>query len=63
MVDDICEPLMEQISAKNPLVTIFGKGKGSGAGLLIFILGLAGMAICLIFGRILKKYKHQDITG
>ena len=60
MVDVICEPFMEHISNESIMVTMFGFGKGSGAGLMIFILGILGMVICLIFGRILKKYKYHE---
>ncbi|NLX75937.1 MAG: MFS transporter [Clostridiaceae bacterium] len=60
MVDAVCEPLMERVSAESIMVTMFGQGKGSGAGMMIFILGLLGMAICLIFGRILRKYKYHE---
>lgn len=62
MIDVICEPLMERISTESILAAMFGVGKGSGAGLMIFILGLTGMTICLIFGRILKKYKYQEMV-
>jgi hypothetical protein len=60
MVDAICEPLMERISAENVLAAMFGLGKGSGAGMVIFILGLLGLTICLVFGGILRKYKYQE---
>ncbi len=62
MVDVICEPLMERVSAESILAAMFGLGKGSGAGMMIFILGLLGMAICLVFGRILRKYKYQELV-
>lgn len=60
MVDVICEPFMERIPTNSILVTMFGEGKGSGAGMVIFFLGLLGMVICLIFGRILRKYKYHE---
>jgi len=60
MVDVICEPFMEQIPGESIMASMFGMGKGSGAGLMIFILGILGMVICLIFGRILKKYKYHE---
>jgi len=60
MVDVICEPFMERISTQSIMVTMFGLGKGSGAGMMIFILGLLGMTICLVFGRILKKYNYHE---
>jgi hypothetical protein len=27
---------------------------------MIFMLGLIGMVICLVFGRILKKYHYHE---
>ena len=60
MVDVVCEPIMESISKESILVTMFGCGKGSGAGMMIFILGILGMTICLSFGAILKKYKYKE---
>lgn len=60
MVDVICEPLMERVSEESVLSSMFGIGKGSGAGMMIFILGLSGMMICLIFKKILSKHKYQE---
>ena len=40
--------------------TLFGSGKGSGAALMMFILGAAGVIMCLVFGRKLKQYKYTD---
>jgi len=51
---------MECISTGSIMATMFGMGKGSGAGMMIFILGLLGMMICLVFGRILKKYNYHE---
>ena len=60
MIDEICEPFMEHVSAESMIVAMFGMGKGSGAGMMIFILGLSGMTLCLVFWRILKKCKYQE---
>jgi len=60
MVDKVCEPIMETVSPNNFLVTLFGSGKGSGSAMMMFILGVAGTLICLMFGQILKKYKYED---
>lgn len=62
MVDVICEPFMESFSKESILAIMFGTGKGSGAGMMIFILGLLGLAICLLFGGILKKYKYNELV-
>jgi DHA3 family macrolide efflux protein-like MFS transporter len=62
MVDRVYEPFMESIPKESILVTMFGHGKGSGAGMMIFILGLLGMMICLFFGRMLKKYKYEELV-
>ena len=60
MVDNICEPFMEAHSSVKFLTALFGSGKGSGAALMMFILGLAGTAMCLISGQRLKKYKYTE---
>ncbi|MBR6443144.1 MAG: MFS transporter [Clostridia bacterium] len=58
MVDNLCEPFM---SGRNGLWSfLFGSGKGSGAALAMFILGVAGVAICLAFGHKLSKYHYSD---
>jgi DHA3 family macrolide efflux protein-like MFS transporter len=61
MIDVVCEPFMESVSKESILAIMFGIGKGSGAGMMIFILGLLGMAICLVFGGILRKYKYKGV--
>lgn len=58
MVDEVCEPLMS--GSGMILRFLFGTGKGSGAALMLFILGVLGTLMCLIFGNILRKYKYSD---
>ena len=60
MVDDVCEPLMSVYGDLPLLKTLFGKGKGSGAALMMFILGIGGILVCLIAGRKLKKYQYNE---
>jgi len=60
MVDVICEPLMAEAKNTSLAAAMFGSGKGSGAAMMIFILGIMGMTICLIFGKILKKYEYRE---
>lgn len=60
MVDRVCEPVMASDLAEGMLGILFGSGKGSGAAMMMFVLGILGTAICLIFGHILKKYTFTD---
>lgn len=59
LVDRVCEPLM----AADPggfLARLFGQGPGSGAALMMFLLGVAGVAVCVGFGRVLRKYEYKE---
>lgn len=56
-VDEICEPVMSAASADGILTAWFGSGKGSGAAMMMFILGIIGIAVCLYFRRILRRYQ------
>ncbi|HOK44204.1 MAG TPA: MFS transporter, partial [Thermoclostridium caenicola] len=62
MVDVVCEPFMERVSTESIFTAMFGSGKGSGSGMLIFLLGILGMTVCLIFGVILRKYKYHEVV-
>lgn len=59
MVDHICEPFMEVYGDASLLTTLFGSGKGSGAALMMLILGISGSFLCLITSRKLKKYSYR----
>lgn len=61
-VDKFFEPLMASQPADSVLVSFFGESKGSGAALLFFVIGVAGVLVCLIFNRMLKKYKWSEKT-
>ncbi len=58
MVDEVCEPIMKRAVEGGLLQNLFGQSKGSGAAMVMFIIGVVGTAICLIFRKILKKYKY-----
>lgn len=60
MVDHVCEPFMGAYGDLSILKTLFGMGKGSGAALMMFILGVSGSLVCVITGRKLKKYQYQE---
>ena len=48
-MDRVFEPLMAARPPQSLLARIFGVDKGSGTALLFLILGLIGVATCLIF--------------
>lgn len=60
MVDQFCEPVMAASPEQGMLVRLFGTGKGSGAAMMMFILGVLGVVICLGFGRILRRYRYTE---
>ena len=60
MVDYVCEPFMRAYEHLPLLERLFGSGKGSGAGLMIFLLGILGGVICILTGRKLKNYHYQE---
>lgn len=60
MVDKVCEPVMSSYGDLSVLKTLFGTGRGSGAALMMFILGVSGSLICIITGRKLKKYQYNE---
>ena len=60
MVDHFCEPVMAASPAQGMLVRLFGEGKGSGAAMMMFILGVLGVVICLGFRRILRRYRYTE---
>lgn len=60
LVDKVFEPLMSRQNPDNFLTLLFGKGSGSGAAFLFFVIGFAGVLVCLIFSIILKKYNWSE---
>ncbi len=60
MVDQVCEPFMNTYGELPILKMLFGTGKGSGAALMMLILGVVGSSFCLITGRKLKKYQYDE---
>lgn len=58
LVDSVFEPFMERMQL--PLLNLlFGKGKGSGAALLFFVIGIAGVAVCVLFSKV-KAFKELE---
>ena len=60
LVDHVCEPFMKRHGYREILTILFGSGKGSGAALMMFVLGIVGSSMCLVTGRKLKKYHYCE---
>ncbi|MCM1244522.1 MAG: MFS transporter [Roseburia sp.] len=60
LVDKVFEPLMAAYPANGMASLFFGTGKGSGAAMLFFAIGIAGVLICLIFSARLRRYKWNE---
>lgn len=59
LVDKVFEPFMAR-NTRGFLTNLFGEEKGSGAAMLFFVIGIAGVMICLIFRRV-KAIKEIDM--
>lgn len=57
-VDQVCEPFMAGTAPESVFRMWFGSGKGSGAAMMMFLLGVMGVAVCLCFRGRLRKYKY-----
>lgn len=60
MVDEIFEPFMGHRGSNEIWTFLFGQGKGSGAAMTLFLLGVMGSAFCLIMGRKLRRYQYCE---
>lgn len=60
MVDQVCEPFMKNHGESEMLKMLFGTGKGSGAAMMMFMLGIAGTLLCILMGNRLKKYHYHE---
>lgn len=58
LVDRVCEPLMARASGLPAL--LLGTGHGSGAALVMLVLGVSGVALCLAFRRVLRGYRFPS---
>ncbi len=56
LIDEVFEPLMLSQSTNTLFIQLFGSGKGSGAAMLFFIIGIAGVAVCSFFSFVLRKF-------
>ena len=59
LTDEVFEPFMSNNTSAF-LTALFGEGKGSGAAMLFFVMGITGILICIVFSAGLSKYKWID---
>ena len=62
-VDWFFEPLMQRCGNIRWLTALFGSRKGSGAAMMMGVLGLLGILLCLAAGKRLRKYHYCDGDG
>ena len=60
MVDSVFEPFMARYETVETLTFLFGSGKGSGAAVVMFVLGVAGTIHCLVWGHRMKQFHYSD---
>lgn len=63
LIDKVFEPLMSKQVAGSFLLTIFGSGKGSGAALFFFVIGITGALSCLPFRFDRHLWKIEEISS
>lgn len=65
MVDQVFEPFVAKQAPNALLDFLFGSGKGSGAAFLFAVIGLIGVATCLIFGkdRAIWSLEQEELTN
>ena len=59
LTDNVFEPFMER-HASALLNALFGQGKGSGAAMLFFVIGVVGVMVCLVFSALLSKHNWSE---
>lgn len=60
LVDSVFEPFISAQPESGFWVRIFGSSKGSGAAMLFAVIGVVGVAVCLVFGALLRKHKWSE---
>lgn len=60
LTDQVFEPFISSQPQGSVITQIFGSEKGSGAAMLFAVIGVAGVAVCVIFSLLLRKYKWKD---
>lgn len=60
LTDQVFEPLAAAQRAGSLWGRLFGVGKGAGAAMLFFVLGVAGILVCAGFSLLLRNYKWRE---
>ena len=59
LTDKVFEPFMAD-NTSGSLTALFGEGKGSGAAMLFFMIGVIGTLICVVFTVLLRKHSWSE---
>ena len=60
LIDNFFEPLMSRQNNDSLMCAVLGNGKGSGAALLMAVLGVAGVVVCVIYCMLLRQEKFDN---
>ena len=60
IIDNFFEPFMSRQNSESVICAVLGSGKGSGTALMMAILGVSGVASCVIYGLLLKQEKYDN---
>lgn len=60
LIDNFFEPFMLRQNSNSMMCAVYGVGKGSGAAMLMAVLGVAGVAVCVIYSLLLKKERFDN---
>ena len=60
LIDQVFEPWMASQETQSWLCTVFGTGKGAGASVLLFILGIIGVITCIVFRKDRHIWKLEE---
>lgn len=63
LIDKVFEPFMANQAAESFLFSLFGSGKGSGAALFFFVIGITGALSCLPFRFDRHLWKIEETSS
>ena len=59
LTDKVFEPFMAD-NTSGLISALFGEGKGSGAAMLFFVIGVSGTLVCVLFTALLREHSWSE---